>query len=95
MKNTLLHIAQGIDAGAAGIPVLGGDAILANVLNLAYFVAGTIAVVVIIVAGIMYSTSAGDSGRVTKAKNLLLYSVVGLVIVMSAFVITNFVTGRF
>ena len=43
----------------------------------------------------MYVTSTGDAGRVTKAKNLLTYAIVGLIIILSAFAITNFVIGRF
>lgn len=95
MKYILLQFAQKIDAGSSGIPTMSGDDLLKNSLNLAYFLAGIITVIVIIVAGLMYVTSSGDSGRVAKAKNLLTYSIVGLIIVMSAFVITNFVIGRF
>lgn len=95
MKNTLLLFAQKIDASQAGIPTLTGDQVLQNGLNLAYFVAGIIAVIVIIVGGIMYATSAGEAGNVTKAKNLILYAVVGLVVIFAAFGITNFVIGRF
>ena len=76
------------------IPKVSETEILLNGLNLAYFLAGLIAVIVIIFAGIMYVASSGDAGRVTKAKNLLMYSIVGLVIVLTAFAITSFVTGR-
>ena len=95
MKNILTHFAQQISAGGAGIPTIGGDQLLTNGLNLVYFLAGVIAVIVIIIAGIMYTTSSGDSGRVTKAKNMLTYAIVGLIVVLSAFAITNFVVGRF
>lgn len=95
MKYILLQFAQKIDAGSNGIPTMTGDDLLKNGLNLTYFLAGIIAVIVIIVAGLMYTTSSGDSGRVAKAKNLLTYAIIGLIVVMSAFVITNFVVGRF
>lgn len=95
MKHLFQQFAQRIDAGANGIPTMSDDQLLTNALNLTYFLAGTIAVIVIIVAGIMYTTSSGDAGRVTKAKNLLTYSIVGLVVVLMAFTITNFVIGRF
>lgn len=77
------------------VPTVSGNELLANGLNLMYFLAGTIAVIVIIIGGIMYATSAGDAGRITKAKNLLTYSIVGLIIVLVAFVVTAFVIGRF
>lgn len=95
MKQFLIYAAGKINAEQAGIPELTGDQVLQNGLNVAYFVAGIIAVIVLIVGGIMYSTSAGDQANVTKAKNLILYAVVGLVVILSAWAITNFVIGRF
>lgn len=95
MKNFLIQFAQKIDAGASGIPTMNGDDLLKNGLNLTYFLAGVIAVITIVIAGIMYSSSSGDAGRVTKAKNLLMYAVVGLALVLVAFTITNFVIGSF
>lgn len=77
------------------VPQADADVVLRNVLNTAYFVAGIIAVIVIVIAGINYSLSAGDSGKLTKARNQIIYSVVGIVILLSAFGITNFIIGRF
>lgn len=93
MKNWLLVAA--IDAENAGIPKLSEGEVLANALNIVYFLAGAIAVIVIIIGGIMYVTSAGDSGAVSKAKNMVLYSVIGLVVVIAAFAVTNFVLDLF
>jgi len=78
-----------------GIVQMSGEELLHNILNIVYFAAGTAAVVVIIIAGIFYITSAGDAGKVTRAKNTILYSIVGLIVVLVAFVITNFVIGSF
>lgn len=78
-----------------GIVKLSADQILANVLNTAYFVGGAIAVLVIIVAGYIYVTSANESKNIEQAKNAITYSVIGLVVVLLAFVITNFVIGIF
>ncbi len=94
----LLAISTGTDPNSTtsvNIPTGSADSLLTNALNLTYFLAGAIAVIVIIFAGIMYTTSSGDAGRVTKAKNLLTYSIVGLIVVLVAFIITNFVIGRF
>ena len=68
---------------------------IARGLNLFSAIVGIIAVVMIIVGGIQYITSGGDSGNVTKAKNTILYAVVGLVVVALAQVIVQFVLGRF
>lgn len=77
------------------IPKASPDAILSSVLNSVYFISGIVAVVTIIVAGFMYTTSAGDAAKVTKAKNAILYSVIGLVFIALAFTITQFVIGKF
>lgn len=95
MKQVITQFAEKINAGEVGIPTGSGESLLTNGLNLVYFLAGAVAVIVIIVAGIMYVISSGDAGKVAKAKNLLTYSIVGLIIVLSAFAITNFVIGRF
>jgi hypothetical protein len=95
MKELLTQFAQKINPGDINIPTNDAGDILANGLNITYFVGGVIAVIVIIVAGIMYATSGGDSGNVTKAKNMILYSVIGLIVILIAFVITQFVIGRF
>ena len=84
-----------ITAGDVGIPDISETVLLTNILNTVYFIAGIISVIVIIVGGFMYITSGGDSGAVGKAKNMILYSVIGLVVVVGAFAITNFVLGAF
>lgn len=52
---------------------------------------GIIAVVIIIIGGVSYMTSSGDSAKVKKAKDTILYGVIGLIICVLAFAIVNFV----
>jgi len=68
---------------------LSGD--ITNIVNGVIAVLGIIAVVIIIFGGIQYMTSSGDSGKVKKAKDTILYGVIGLIICVLAFAITNFV----
>ncbi|MNY57155.1 hypothetical protein D3C86_1933160 [compost metagenome] len=49
----------------------------------------------IIVSGIRYATSNGDSSAVTSAKNTLMYSVIGLIVAILAYAIVNFVLKAF
>ncbi len=84
-----------LNADDLNIVKINADQLLNNALNTVYLVGGILAVVVIIVAGYFYVTSAGNSTAVEKAKNAILYSVVGLVVILLAFVITWFVIGRF
>ena len=62
-----------------------------TIISVILGVVGFIAVVMIIIGGISYTTSAGDASKVKKAKDTILYGVVGLVIALLAFAIVNFV----
>jgi hypothetical protein len=66
-----------------------------NIIRTALTILGGIAVIVIIAGGIMYATSAGDSGKVTAAKNTILYAVIGLAVAMSAAAIITLVNNYF
>jgi len=65
------------------------------VVNVLLFVLGAIAVIMIVVGGIRYTTSNGDSSAITSAKNTILYSVIGLVVALLAYAIVNFVLNAF
>lgn len=62
-----------------------------NIIKVVLGVLGLVAVVMIILGGVQYTTSAGDMVKVTKAKNTILFAVVGLIISLLAFAIVNFV----
>ena len=94
MYNTLTQLARKISADEANIPTTSAETILSNSLNVFYTVSGIVAVIVIVVAGIMYATSGGNQESTKKARNMILYTAVGLVVIFGAFAITNFVIGR-
>ena len=62
-----------------------------NLISVAIGLVGLAAVVVIIFGGFTYATSAGDAGKIKKAKDTILYGVVGLVVASLAYAIVNFV----
>ena len=66
-----------------------------GIFNVLLFLAGAVAVIVLIIGGIRYVISSGDSGQVQSAKNTILYAVVGLVVVIMAYAIVNFVINQF
>lgn len=68
--------------------------ILNVVINVIVGVVGFIAVVMIIIGGIGFVTSQGDAAKTTKARNTVLYGVVGLVVALLAFAIVNFVLNN-
>ncbi len=65
--------------------------IIETVINVFSIVVGVVSVIMIIIGGLKYITSGGDSGNVTGAKNTILYAIIGLVVVALAQVIVRFV----
>ena len=65
-----------------------------TIVNVLLYVLGAVSVVVIIMAGIFYTVSSGDSAQVTKAKNTLMYAIVGLVVALLSYAIVNFVIDK-
>jgi len=68
--------------------------IITKVVNVLLYILGIIAVIMMIVAGIRYTTSQGDAKTVADAKNTILYAVVGIVVAFSAYAIVNWVILR-
>ncbi len=71
----------------------GGDTLVDNITHIVngiIAVLGIVAVVVIILGGVQYMTSSGDAAKVKKAKDTILYGVIGLIICVLAFAIVNF-----
>ena len=76
------------------IPQLTATQIVTSILNTAYFLAGIVAVGMIIFAGVQYLTANGEPGKAKKAMDTIIFSVVGLIIVIAAFAITKFVVDN-
>lgn len=96
LKYHLLQLAALIDSKDIGFDgPTSADGALKNVLNGVYFWAAAIAIIIIVVAGFLYTTSNGDAAQVTRAKNAILGACIGLVVVIFAFAITNFILGGF
>lgn len=76
------------------IPTGSADNLLYGGLNLAYFIAGIVAVIVIIISAITLVTNNGEPEALKTARNSILYAVVGLVVILAAFAVTWFIMGR-
>jgi len=70
------------------------EGIIETVINILSLIVGVVAVIMIIVGGLKYITSGGDSGNVSGAKNTILYAIIGLVVVALAQVIVRFVLEK-
>lgn len=67
--------------------------VVVNLIQVVLGLFGLIGVGVIVYGGLVYATSVGDTSKTVKAKNIILYGVVGLVVSMLAFAIVRFVSG--
>lgn len=77
----------------AGVPE-GAPGILDSIANILFIFAGAVAVIFIILGGYRYVTSQGNRELAEKAQKTLLYAVVGLIIVFTAFLIFNLIATR-
>lgn len=68
--------------------------VIAAAINLISIVVGVIAVIMIIIGGLKYIMSSGDSNNINSAKNTILYAIIGLVIVALAQVIVRYVIDK-
>jgi multisubunit Na+/H+ antiporter MnhB subunit len=59
------------------------------------FIIGAISVIMLIIGGIRYVVSGGDSSAVTSAKNTILYAIVGIIVALLAYALVNFVLTSF
>lgn len=79
------------DLNLQGAPTNVGSNQIESLLMTVYVIAGIVAVIAIVIGGVRYTTSGGDPSGVKAAKDTVLYAVVGLVVVIMAAAITDFV----
>lgn len=93
--------AGGAGAGTdvTGVEVVGDGngslvELVTGIINGVIAVLGTVCVIFMIIGGTSFMTSSGDTQKVQKAKNTLLYASIGLIICVLAFAVTNFVIAN-
>lgn len=55
---------------------------------------GIIAVIIVLYAGFKWMTAGGNEENVSEAKKMLINGVIGLIIILSAYALTNFVINQ-
>jgi uncharacterized membrane protein len=76
-------------------PVVTADgSFITTVLDIVFGIFGAVAVLFIVIGGFRYVISSGDPKNTAKAKNTIIYALVGLLITLSATAIVNFVAGK-
>lgn len=74
--------------------LFGHGSIFNAVTNVLVFVVGAISVIMVIIGGLLYVLSSGDGKNTARAKDTILYAVIGLVVALFAYAIVNFVLTR-
>lgn len=99
--SSLLYLASTAEQAKEGVSAVGGDdntitlpEFLRSVINIMLYLIGVIAVIMIIIGGIKYVTSNGDSASISSAKNTILYAVIGVVVAILAFAIVNWIVDN-
>jgi cysteine-rich repeat protein len=90
------EITSGLEAVGETIKLPDTDprVIAVRIINVALGLIGIILVSLIIYAGFVYMTSGGEAEKTTRAKKIITNSIIGLVIILSAWAITRFVIER-
>lgn len=80
-------------ADVAGLKQAEPAAVIGSIIGYALSFIGVIFMVLVLYGGYMWMTSYGNTQKVDKAKELIIGAVIGLVIVVAAYTITNFVVS--
>ena len=79
-----------LNEGLNRLPNQEGNFTPTTILNYIYALIGLVAVFYIVLAAVNFAMAQGDVGKVTKAKNTIVFAVIGLIIVVLAAAVTNF-----
>jgi hypothetical protein len=80
--------------GASGLGTASPALVVSQVIKVILSLLGVVFILLIIYGGFLWLTSAGNEETVSKAKRLLTAAIIGLIIVLAAYVITVFVIDR-
>lgn len=84
--------ARGQDQSA---DLFGNSGVFQTITDVLLYILGAISVIMIIIGGLRYVISGGNSANVTAAKNTILYAIVGVIIAILSYAIIKFVLGSF
>lgn len=85
-------IGQYQQTGISTAELVGGNSIIATIIFNILGMVGVIFLILMIWGGVMWMTSGGNEQRVGRAKTILSTATIGLIIVMTAYSVTYFIT---
>jgi hypothetical protein len=93
-KNSMtIDIQRGIVSANAGFgdTTKTPEAIIAEIIKIALGFLGVIFIILTIYAGFLWMTAMGESDKIGTAKEIFISSITGLIIVLSAYLLTNYI----
>lgn len=63
------------------------------VINVGLGIIGIVFLILVVYGGLRWMLAQGEESKVNEARNMILHAIVGLIVVLAAFAITNFVVG--
>jgi len=93
---TSATVQNGCDTDCStGLPVVdASSANLQHILQIFFGIIAVVAVLFIVIAALKFVTASGDPQEVAKARNTIIYALVGLIIAISAEVFVAFLLNR-
>lgn len=90
----MMNMLQNIALSIPGIPRIDvNQDTLQNALSVTFTVIGGLAVLFLLIGAARYAVSSGDAALIKQAKETIVYSIIGLIVSISAFFIVQFVLG--
>ena len=94
----MVSMAAGVDLGlnyatAIGLGTQDVRTTVSNVIKAFMGLLGIVAVVIILLGGFKWMTAGGNEEKVAEAKKLIISGIIGLIIIMSAYAIAQFVVS--
>ncbi len=84
---------QGV-AASAGLGTADGKVVIGNVIKIALGFLGLIGLVIVLIAGFKWMTSAGNEEKIKSAKKMLMAGLTGMLIILFSYVIVNFIINK-
>lgn len=72
----------------------GTSGTITTVFTIVFSIVGAISVIMIIIGGIKYAGSQGDPNGTAKAKNTIIYAIVGVLVSIFAVTIVQYTIGK-
>lgn len=94
-QSELVCKGAGATVNAAGCTSNGLADGFSKVANTLIFLVGAISVLMVIIGGLRYVVSGGDSAGIKGAKDTIMYALIGVVVAMLAYALVSYITGRF